>query len=169
MPITYLLPITNMDSGQTLRVELSNTAGGSMTFADGTSAHLASALGGSSYFLYSTQWPVTSLMPYNVIVKNHSSGSVLGNAAFNTYDILTSNVGAGGVETTIAIDDPDGTPLQGVEVWITTDVSGSNTVAGSAYTDNFGQATFYLDAGTYYVWKQKPGYEFSNPASITVS
>lgn len=59
-------------------------------------------------------------------------------------------------------------PLADVAVWITTDEAGENIVA-SARTDDFGNATFYLDAGTYYFWRKKAGVDFVNPDSETIT
>ena len=168
MAFTYLLPIVNITAGIEPRVELLDSTGATLLFADSTSAKLATAISGSNYYLYTTQWPGASL-PFIVKVSNHSTGSLLATAAFNNYDVPVSVGGAGGIETTINVEDGSGNELQGVEVWITTDSAGTNTIAGTTITDNFGNVTFYLDAGTYYVWKQKPLYSFVNPTSIVVS
>ena len=40
--------------------------------------------------------------------------------------------------------------------------SGANVVA-SGRTDMNGQITFYLDSGTAYFWRQKSGFNFTNP------
>ncbi len=167
MAFTYLLPITNIDAGIQPRVELLNFSGASLAFTDGASAKIATVVGGSNYYLYSMSWPSGSDLPFTIKVSNHSTGSLLATAAFNSYDVSVG--GAGGIETTINAEDGSGNELQGVEVWITTDSAGTNTIAGTAITDNFGNVTFYLDAGTYYVWKQKPLYSFVNPTSIVVS
>lgn len=75
--------------------------------------------------------------------------------------------GTGAISTTVTIT--DGTnPLDGVFVKVTTDSAGANTAA-TGYTDAFGHATFMLDAGTYYVWKQVAGYDFTNPQTMVVS
>jgi hypothetical protein len=56
-----------------------------------------------------------------------------------------------------------GVPIQGVEVWVSTDTSMGNVV-WHGHTDAFGVARdIYdwlprLDAGTYYFFKQKPGF-----------
>lgn len=56
-----------------------------------------------------------------------------------------------------------GLPLQGVKVEITTDIAGLNTI-WSGDTDTFGVARDdynnlpRLDPGTYFFWKNKPGY-----------
>jgi len=50
----------------------------------------------------------------------------------------------------------NGMPCADAEVWVTTDEAGNNVVA-SGRTDAFGVVTFYLDAGTYFVWARKAG------------
>lgn len=81
---------------------------------------------------------------------------------------VTDNSGSGGVSWTITIN--DGTnPIDNVGVWITTDEDGDNTVAGTLYTNSAGQVTLMFDAGSYYCWKEKGGYNFTNPQSFTVS
>lgn len=79
-----------------------------------------------------------------------------------------AGVGGGAITTTITCQ-VGGTPIDGVEVWITTDEAGSNVVAGTLVTDALGEVEFMLDAGDYYAWRQKAGYNFTNPQSITVS
>lgn len=76
--------------------------------------------------------------------------------------------GAGASQHVVCVD-IGGTPLAGAGVWITTDVAGANVVAGTLYTDVLGRAEFMLDPGSYYQWVQKPGYNFTNPSSITVA
>ena len=56
-----------------------------------------------------------------------------------------------------------GLPLADVNVWATTDLAGLNTVA-SGVTNAIGQITFFFDSGvTYYMWRQKDGFTFTNP------
>jgi len=75
--------------------------------------------------------------------------------------------GAGAISKTITID--DGTnPLDGVEVWVTTDLPGSNVVASSS-TDTLGHVTFRLDAGSYYVWCQLAGHNDPGPTTVVWS
>ena len=77
--------------------------------------------------------------------------------------------GSGSIEKTITVCDNSSNPLDGVAVWVSTDIAGTNVVAGTSYTDAFGNVTFMLDAGTYYGWQQLAGYNFTNPTSFTVS
>lgn len=78
-----------------------------------------------------------------------------------------SHAGFGATSKTLTINDGSN-PLDGVEVWLTTDSAGSNKVA-SGITDALGQVTFYLDAGTYYVWQQIAGYEPGYVGTTTVT
>lgn len=55
------------------------------------------------------------------------------------------------------------------DVWITTVVDDDNVIA-SGQADTSGNITFYLDAGSYYVFRQKPLVDFDpNPATISVA
>lgn len=71
--------------------------------------------------------------------------------------------GGGTTEFTYTVTDTvTHLPLEGVTVIVTTDAGANNRVAGGD-TDSFGNVTFWLDAGTYYLWLAKPGYSFPNP------
>jgi hypothetical protein len=59
--------------------------------------------------------------------------------------------------------------MDNVQVWITTDEAGANVVAGALLTNANGEVTFMLDAGTYYVWRERGGYNFSNPQTWVLS
>lgn len=75
--------------------------------------------------------------------------------------------GSGSTETTVTIN-VDGLPRDGVDVWVTTDEEGVNVVA-SGVTDDSGNVTFMLDDGSYFVWKQLAGVNFTNPESMVVT
>jgi hypothetical protein len=80
------------------------------------------------------------------------------------------------VEWTYSVTEPDGvTPIQGVDVWVTTDVAGSNVV-WRGMTDTFGAARDltnsrhpWLDPGTYYFRRHKAGYNFPEYDTEVVS
>lgn len=61
-----------------------------------------------------------------------------------------------------------GNPIADAAVWVTTDAAGDNVIA-SGRTDQNGIVTFYLDAGTVYVWRKKAGFSFVNPDVEVVS
>ena len=88
-------------------------------------------------------------------------------------DVATSTrLGTGGGSTSyvVTITRPDGTtPISGASVWVTTDSAGGNVIAGTLTTNGSGVATFMLDAGSYYLWRQAEGWNFSNPTAITVT
>lgn len=81
-------------------------------------------------------------------------------------DVVAS--GAGAIEWTYNLVDGDSNPLEGASIWVTTDSAGSNVIA-SGTTNSSGNVTFYLDAGTYYIWGQKDGYNFNNPDTEVVA
>lgn len=72
--------------------------------------------------------------------------------------------GAGAITWTYTLTDtgPGLLPIAYADVWVSTDVLGVNIIAVSR-TNAAGIVTFYLDAGTVYIWRQKSGYEFTNP------
>lgn len=82
---------------------------------------------------------------------------------------------AGAIEWPYTVYEPDGvTPIAGVDVWTSTDAAGTNIV-WRGVTDAFGAARDvvneqpWLDAGTYYFWRQAAGYTFTNPDTEVVS
>lgn len=117
--------------------------------------------------------------------EHHGVGEWLtggGGAAPTVEEIdaeLTSQHGADSWQTsgsvgadskTITISDGDGNPIDGVTVWITTDIAGSNVVRNGT-TNASGEWTFRHDfaVGTVvYVWAQKSGYNFTNPTARTI-
>lgn len=85
---------------------------------------------------------------------------------------VSTRLGAGGGSTSyvVTITRPDGTtPISGASCWVTTDSAGANVIAGTLTTNGSGVATFLLDAGPYYLWRQAEGWNFSNPTAITVT
>jgi len=84
-------------------------------------------------------------------------------------DALDAEVGSGALSCTWTQKDSDENPMDNVQVWITTDIAGTNVIAGTLITNASGQVTFMLDAGTYYVWREKAGKNFTNPQTWEVS
>jgi hypothetical protein len=102
-----------------------------------------------------------------------TSGHAVGNSAAvklvaAAAGLATSVAGLGAIANVITVT-VSGVPLQNVDVWVTSDEAGTTVVAGTLQTDVNGQVTFYLDAGTYYVWQQKTGYNFTCPDELTVT
>ena len=81
----------------------------------------------------------------------------------------TTTLGRGNTEQTYTVNDADGNPLSGVSVDVRTANDASQTPIAEGTTDDNGQVTFYLDSSvTYYLWRQKAGYTFSNPDTEVV-
>jgi len=102
-----------------------------------------------------------------------SSGHAVGNSAAvklmaAAAGLATSVAGLGAVTCNVTVT-IDSVPLQDCDVWITSDEAGTTVVAGTLQTNSSGIATFFLDAGTYYVWQQKDGYNFTNPDTLVVT
>lgn len=97
-------------------------------------------------------------------IAGHLTSGTTG-AKLNT---ASAAAGAGSTAYTNTVTDDGSNPLDGVEVWITSDSGGASTVA-STTTNTLGAFTVYLDPGTYYLWLAKGGYNFPNPTTITVT
>lgn len=102
---------------------------------------------------------------WDEVISGHLTSGTTG-ARLNT---AASASGSGATAYSITVEDESNDPIDGVEVWITTDAAGLNVIAGTLTTDAMGLAIFMLDAGDYYVWRQRSGYNFTNPVAITVS
>lgn len=53
-------------------------------------------------------------------------------------------------------------PITGAEVWASSDNLGQIEI-DHGFTDGTGKVTFFLNPGTYYLWKTRAGYSFTNP------
>ena len=62
----------------------------------------------------------------------------------------------------------DNSPIEGVEVVVTDDITGYHVVA-EAVTAGSGSCVFNLSPGTYYFWRHKPGWSFVDPDTQTVN
>lgn len=103
--------------------------------------------------------------------------AIAGSAGKTLDDLPTSGAffPAGAINFTYTVtSSTTGLPIEGVEVWFSTDVAGANIV-WKGDTDAFGIARDVngalpaLDAGTYYVWRQRAGYTFVDPDTEVVS
>lgn len=87
--------------------------------------------------------------------------------------IQDAGIVAGAVEVSDIVIDDGSSPLEGAEVWLSTDAGGSNiiwygTSDASGNPKDSADRNPFLDTGTYYVWVQLSGYSFSNPTSEVV-
>lgn len=97
------------------------------------------------------------------------AGYILGTNLDAQISTIGGAVGSGATAYTVTVNDENGAPLDGAEVWVTSDLAGTSVIAGTLSTNASGQATFMLDAGTYYLWRQLSRYNFTNPLTITVT
>ena len=64
--------------------------------------------------------------------------------------------------------DVDAAPIVGANVWVSSDSAGAHIVA-TGTTNVSGQVTFYLPSGTWYVWRQALGWDFTNPDTEVIA
>ena len=88
---------------------------------------------------------------------------------FSTSYVSYPAPAAGANSYPITINDPGGLPIDGVNVWISTDIAGTSVI-WNGYTNALGLVTPtpMLDTGNYFAWKQKAGYTFTNPQAFSV-
>ena len=121
---------------------------------------------------YSSPASITSLQADVTSIKSTVTTNLdtTVSSRFPTSSWIPPVTASGSISYPVTVTQSDGvTPIEGVQVWITTDLAGTNVIAGSLYTSSMGIATFVLDAGSYYLWRQISGWNFSNPQAITVS
>jgi len=113
--------------------------------------------------LYYLDYAFPAVGTYIGIFYENSVATVMGTFKITTF------AGAGAITWAYTLTDEDtGLPIADATIWITTDIGGANIIA-SGLTNANGVATFYLDVGTVYVWRQKSGYDFDNPDQETVA
>jgi hypothetical protein len=82
----------------------------------------------------------------------------------------TLNVkGPGGISYPVTVTDTSNNPIQGAQVWLTSDPDGDNVVAGTLLTDSSGTVIFEVPAGTYFLWRLHGKYTIPNPKTVMVS
>jgi len=86
---------------------------------------------------------------------------------YNTWEVQNGSVGEV-LWTYTETDSGSGLPVGDVDVWATTDLNGANVVVNGR-TNQEGKVTFGLDAGTYYIWRQKYGRNYTNPLTLTLT
>jgi hypothetical protein len=91
----------------------------------------------------------------STVNANLTGGSIGSGSSIVSYYVFTD-------------EDAETGPISNCSVWVSTD-SGGSTVVASGLTDTNGMVTFYLDPTTYYIWKSKSGYTFTNPDTEIVT
>ncbi|MHA2067603.1 MAG: hypothetical protein ACXABY_24835 [Candidatus Thorarchaeota archaeon] len=155
--------VAGLGSGFTL--ELSK-AGAAFQASAGSKAEI-----GSGWYLYTAiAGEADTIGP--IAIKVTGAGAIQQNLE---YVVEERTITA--VEYTYTLTEPPegvGSPIDGVACWFCTDVGGLYVV-WSGHTDAFGVARDAngalprLDPGTYYVFRQKAGYNFTDPDTEVVS
>ena len=106
---------------------------------------------------------------WDELQSGHTSAGSFGKYLDAAISGVGGVVGSGALSCTWTQKDEGGTAMDNVQVWISTDEAGNNVVAGTLITNASGEVTFMLDAGTYYVFRERAGYNFTNPQEWAVS
>lgn len=128
---------------------------------------------------YARLYTLADLDDFDYIVQGQYTGATVMDSDYvygqtETQSICETTFPAGAIEFTYTVTSPLAVPLEGAQVWISTDIAGTNVI-WSGLTDTFGIARDvnlqkpWLDVGTYYFWSQLAGYSFTNPDTETVS
>jgi hypothetical protein len=103
-----------------------------------------------------------------VIVKTSTAGAKAQTLVLYPASAAGVTLQVGSVQKTVTINNQDGDPVPGAEVWLSTDAAGANIVAGPRTTNDAGQVAFLIDLGvTYYAWCDSAEAEFTNPTEWT--
>lgn len=115
---------------------------------------------------YARLYTLADLNTYTYFVMAQYTGAVVLDTDYvmGAAGAEACTVGAGATAMTYTLTNSiTGLPIADADVWATTDIGGVNVVAGGQ-TNALGQITFWLDSGvTYYIWRQKDGFIFTNP------
>ncbi len=152
-----VLAVTGL--GSTFMVEIKLP--GASIFSDGAGSKLEMELGWYKYLSPAAESVSAGIFAISASGVGTTQQNLLG-------QIGNSISGLGAIAHTVNVQ-VDSVNIIGAEVWITSDIGGVNFVAGTLTTNGEGNITFYLDAGTYYVFVRASGHNFTNPTTITVS
>lgn len=142
--------VTGLGSGFTLELSKNGAA-----FAG--SAGTKSEIGDGWYKYVSTAGEADTRGP--IAIKVTGSGAIQQNLEY----VVAGRTASAVIFTYTVTDSVSGNPVEGANVWITSDVAGNNTI-WTGVTNTSGVAVDannnkpYLDPGTVYVWVQRSGY-----------
>lgn len=136
-----------------------------------TSWQAARSIAGAGTYVSGSQWTIslpaaTLAVGTYTVTAEHSLGTQF--AYDRTWQVEVLPGGAGAYTLTVTVT-AAGLPVDGFDVWVTTDAAGNNVIAGKKQTDDAGEVTFTLDAIAVKVWAQLAGYNVTNPTSKTIS
>jgi hypothetical protein len=160
---TFSMALGASKAGLTLAAQIMDTTGANVG-SEITAGFVE--IGGGAYML-------TASIPdsHRGGLKVYQSGvpaTILAFAAINPEE-LEPETGGGAITFTYTLTSSvDAVPIADADVWVTSDLAGTNILA-SGKTNQNGVVTFYLDAGTVYVWRSKSGWDFTNPDTEVVA
>lgn len=143
--------------GDTFLVSISKGGG---PFLPGTGTKHEIASGWYGYLAPALE--LDTVGPFSVLITG--AGCAQQNLMFNVEEFSITAVRY----TYTMTNGVSGAPLPGVQIWISVDAAGTNVV-WAGVTDTFGVALDMngkkplLDPGTYYFWRKRPGFIFSDP------
>lgn len=113
--------------------------------------------------------PITAVSIADQVWDELLAGHTVSDSTGEALSTAASVLGAGATTFTYTLTDADsGDPIADADVWVSSNLAGTDIIA-SGRTDSSGQITFYLDLGTTaYIFRQKSGYDFTNPDTETV-
>jgi len=158
-------------------VDTGTTLDGKITVIDGivddilvdTGTSIPATLAGLGITTPPTAAAIADAVWDEVVTSGHAVGnSAAVKLAAAAAGLATAVAGLGAIACVVTVT-VSAVALQDCDVWVTSDEAGVTVVAGTLQTNASGQVTFYLDAGTYYVWQQKIGYNFTNPDTLIVT
>lgn len=152
--------VSGLGNGFTLQISKN---GGAFAASEGTKAEI-----GNGWYTYlATAAEADTVGPIAILITG--AGAIQQNLEYVVQQ-RTPNA----VAITITIKDVSNNVIEGAEVFICSDNAGNNVIwtgdsdtLGIARDDN--SILPYLDFGTYFVFAQKAGISFNNPATIVVS
>ncbi len=123
--------------------------------------------------LYGRAYTTDDFATYEYFAYAHYTGATVLDTEYALQSVPTVTnaltTGTGAITFTYTLTSTvDASPIVGADVWATTDAAGANVVA-SGVTNVSGVVVFYLDAGTYYIWRQLAGWDFTNPDQEVVA
>lgn len=184
---TLLFPLIDRDAVDFESTPVTHTAGDTqISKNEGNFANTTNAFAHEGNGIYSLVLTATEMQAARIVVTIIDSATKLwedqcvvietfGDSSAQHPGINIVVAGALEITYTVKEDDEDtGDPIDGVEVWITTDSGGSNVIwSGTTDTNGVlrgaGDGKPWLDAGTYYFWRKKSGFVFTNPDTETFS
>ncbi len=108
----------------------------------------------------------------NSLELSPGGGGGGGDATLANQELILTKLellrGPGDSSHSMLIQTAAGIAIPQCTCWVSTDEEGDNVITDNQVTNSRGEVEFLLDAGTYYLFRQKDGYTFTNPQEFTV-